>query len=178
VLLHYLAKRETRKFHFFTRRISVARIQPVPAWFLQSFWLTTHTLLYDSLNLVTNTFSLGLLWGMVQEKGSREHCSNWTVLHAQNTRALSSGFPLSQGNAEALDRWGGKEKHCLISYFMGNTSAKNYGNRIVYVKIIARQRWGVFWDTVYKQVCLIVPCSTHITHSFLMFPGISVVIKL
>jgi len=62
------------------------------------------TLLYDSLNLVTNTFSLGLLWAMVQEKGSRKRCSSWTVLHAKCTSALCSGFPLSQGNAEALDR--------------------------------------------------------------------------
>jgi len=29
------------------------------------------TLLYDSLTLVTNAFSLGLLWGMIQDKGSR-----------------------------------------------------------------------------------------------------------
>ena len=40
------------------------------------------TLLYDSLNRVNNAFSLGLLRGMVQEKGSRERCSSWTVLHA------------------------------------------------------------------------------------------------
>jgi len=40
------------------------------------------TLLYDSLNLAINAFSLGLLAGMVQEKGSRECCSSWTVLHA------------------------------------------------------------------------------------------------
>jgi len=45
----------------------------------------------------------GLLWGMVQEKGSRERCSSWTVLRSQSTSALTSGFPLSQGNAEALD---------------------------------------------------------------------------
>jgi len=32
----------------------------------------------------------------------------------------------------------------MISYFLSNISAKNYGNRIVYVKIIASQRWGVF----------------------------------
>jgi len=61
-------------------------------------------LLYDSLNLVINAFSLELLEGMVQEKGSREHCSSSTVLHAQSTSALSSGLPLSQGNAEALNR--------------------------------------------------------------------------
>ena len=55
---------------------------------------------YDSLNLIINAFSLGLLWDMVQEKGSRERCSSWSVLHAQTTTALSSGFPLSQGNAD------------------------------------------------------------------------------
>jgi len=55
-----------------------------------------------------------------------------------------SGFPVSQGSAEALDRWGGKLKHRLISYFLSNTSATNYRNRVVYAKIIASQRWDVF----------------------------------
>jgi len=41
---------------------------------------------------------------MVQDKLSRERCKSWTVLHAQCTSALSSGFPISQGNAEELDR--------------------------------------------------------------------------
>ena len=56
----------------------------------------------------------------------------------------------SQGNAEALDRWGGKTKHRLISYFLSKTSAKNYRNRFVSVKIIASWRWDVFWYTVYR----------------------------
>jgi len=42
--------------------------------------------------------------GMVQEKGGRERCTTWIVLHAQCTSVLSSGFPISQGIAEALDR--------------------------------------------------------------------------
>jgi len=42
--------------------------------------------------------------GMVQEKGSRERCKSWTVLHAQCSTALSFGLPISQGNAEALER--------------------------------------------------------------------------
>jgi len=43
-------------------------------------------------------------WGdMVQETESRESYSSWTELHEQCTSALSSGFPLLQGNAEALD---------------------------------------------------------------------------
>ena len=41
---------------------------------------------------------------MVEKKGSRERCSSWTVLHVQSTSALTSEFPLSQDNAEALDR--------------------------------------------------------------------------
>jgi len=40
---------------------------------------------------------------MIQEKGSRERCNSWTVLYAQCTIALSSGFATLQGNAEALD---------------------------------------------------------------------------
>jgi len=101
------------------------------------------TLLYGSLNLVINAFSLGLLGRMVQEKGSRERCSSWTALQAQSTSALSSGFPLLQGNAEALYRWGGKTKHRRISCFLSNTCAKNYPNRIVYVRIRASQMCDV-----------------------------------
>jgi len=71
------------------------------------------TLLYDSLSLVINAFSYREYWDMIQEKGTRQRCSSWTVLHAQSTRALSSGFLVSQSNAEALDRWGGKTKHRL-----------------------------------------------------------------
>jgi len=32
----------------------------------------------------------------------------------------------------------------MISYLLSNISAKNYRNRIVYVKIIASQRWTFF----------------------------------
>jgi len=92
---------ETRKSHLFhSNAVSVhllpeciVRIQLVPSWFLQSFWLKrlTLTLLYGSLNLVINALSSGL-GGMVQEKGSQERRSSWTVLHAQCmcTSALSS----------------------------------------------------------------------------------------
>ena len=49
-------------------------------------------LLYDSLNLAINAFISGLLGGVVQEKGSREHCSSWTVLNAQCTVCCLVGF--------------------------------------------------------------------------------------
>jgi len=49
----------------------------------------TLTLPYVSLNLVINAFSPQGCWGdMVQEKGSRERCRSWTVLHAQSSSAV------------------------------------------------------------------------------------------
>ena len=77
------------------------------------------------------------------------------MLHAQCTSALSSGFPISHDNAEAPDRWGGKTKHhlSLSSYFLSNTSAKNYRNWIVYVKNTWYSKSKVrLWDTVYKSL--------------------------
>jgi len=62
-----------------------------------------------------------------------------------------SGFPVSQGSAEPLDRWGGKTKHRLISHFLSNTFAKNYRNWIMYVKIIASQKWDVFGQCTIKR---------------------------
>ena len=77
---------------------------------------------------------IGAIGGMVQEKGTRYRFSSWTVLHVQCTSALSSGFPISQGNAEALDMRGGKTKHRLISRFLSNISA----NTIVIGSCISR----------------------------------------
>ena len=98
MLLHYLAKRETRKLHS-TRCVSaLPEINQSLLDFFNLFDLRiTIMLLYDSLNLVISAFSSGLLGSMVQEKGSRQFCSSWTVLHAQCTSALSSEFPLFQG---------------------------------------------------------------------------------
>jgi len=77
-------KKESTKIAFFTRGISA--LPEFNQTLLDFFSLFDSrlvlTLLYDSLNLVINAFSLGLLGGMAQEKGSREHCSSWTVLHA------------------------------------------------------------------------------------------------
>jgi len=51
------------------------------------------TLLFDSLNVCCNQcVQLGVVGGMIQEKGSRECRNSWTVLHAECmcTNALSS----------------------------------------------------------------------------------------
>ena len=69
-------------------------------------------------------------------------------------------FPVCRGSAEALLRWGGKIKYVLIAYFPGNIFAKNCCNRTICVKIIASQRWNVFWDTVYIYI---FGCSCPVT---------------
>ena len=61
------------------------------------------TLLYDSLSLVLNAFSSGLLGARVRIN-EVESTAEVGLLHAQCTSALSCGFPISQRNAEALDR--------------------------------------------------------------------------
>jgi len=58
-------------------------------------------------------------------------------------------FSVSPGSAEALAKWGGKTKNILIAYFLCNVFTKNYRNRFICVEVIAKQRWDVFWYTVY-----------------------------
>ena len=124
----------------------IAWIQ-LAAWFLQPYdSRLILTKLHDSLNHVINAFSSGLTRGMVHDKRSRELCRSWTVLHAQCTSALSFGCLISQGNAEALDRWGGKTKIAWFRAFSVTRLPKI--NRVVYVKIIASQRWNVLRHSV------------------------------
>ena len=90
---------KTRKLHF-----SLKCQNSTSHCLIYSIFLTCDSYSCCSLNLVIIAFSSRLLGGMVQEKGNREHSSSSTELHAQCTNALSSGFPLSQSNAEALER--------------------------------------------------------------------------
>ena len=58
-----------------------------------------------------------------------------------------SRFPVLPGSAEAQFIWGGIVKRFLI---ISNISGKKYQNPFTWhVKVIASQRWDVFWDTVY-----------------------------
>ena len=56
-----------------------------------------------------------------------------------------SCFPVLLGSAEAQVIWGGIVKHLLIAYFIGNISDKKYQNVFMYVKVVANQRWNVFF---------------------------------
>jgi len=57
-------------------------------------------------------------------------------------------FPVLPGSAEAQVICGGIVKRLLIAYFIGNISAKKYENPFMCVKVIASQRWDIFWDMV------------------------------
>jgi len=104
--MHYLAKHKHENCIFVSNAVLVHRLISTRCCMISSIFDSRliFTLLYDSLNLVINAFSWGLLGGMVQGKGSQKCCSSWTMLHAQHTIALSSGFPVLQGNVEALER--------------------------------------------------------------------------
>jgi len=57
-------------------------------------------------------------------------------------------FSILPGSAEAQVFWGGIVISLLIAYFISNISAKKYQNLFPCLKVIAIQRWDVFWDTV------------------------------
>jgi len=49
--------------------------------------------------------------------------------------------------------WGGIVKRLLIAYFIASIIyAKKYQNPFTCVKVIASQRWDVFWNTVYNPM--------------------------
>jgi len=68
--------------------------------------------------------------------------SNWVKM-------WFSCFSVLPGNAEAQVISGGIVKRLLIAYFIRNISAKNYQNPFMFLKVIANQRWDVFWDIAY-----------------------------
>jgi len=92
---------KTRKLHF-SLQCCISALPEFNQHLDFSVFLT-HDFLADSLNLIISAFSSGC-WSMAQDKRSRERCRSWTVLPAQCTSVLPSGFPISQGNAEALHR--------------------------------------------------------------------------
>jgi len=115
------------------------------------------TILYDSLNHIINAFSPQSCWGHGSGKRkSRALQELDCVARAQCTSALSSEFPISQGNAEALERWSGKTKHYLISYFFCNTSAKNYRNRNCICQDYSKSKVGRF---LRHGACTVILCA-------------------
>jgi len=82
-----------------------------------------------------------------------------------------SCFPVLSGITEAHVIWCGTVfKRLLIAYFIGNISAKKYQNAFMCVKVIAKQRWDVFWDSVVQ-----VQQWPHTDHQFLFNRTISTI---
>jgi len=57
-------------------------------------------------------------------------------------------FPVLPGSAETQVIWCCRVKCLLIAYFIDNTCAKKCQHPFTCVKVIASQRWDVFWDMV------------------------------
>jgi len=70
-----------------------------------------------------------------------------------------SCFSVLPGSTEAQVIWGGVVKCLLIACFIGNIFAKKHQNPFTRVRVIASQRWDVFWDTVYKFCHAIALCA-------------------
>ena len=76
--------------------------------------------------------------------------------------ALSSGFPISQGNAEAQVIWGGTVKQLLIADLIGNISAEKILKSVRMRQTIASQRWDVLRHGVEILTgCYSSPSSLH-----------------
>jgi len=71
-----------------------------------------------------------------------------------------SCFPVLPGSAEAHVILGDIVNWFLIAYFMRNISAKRLQNVFKYVKVIAKQRWDVFWWDVFETQCSLVRVSS------------------
>jgi len=80
------------------------------------------------------------------------------------------------GTAEAQVISGVIVKRLLIAYFIGNIYAKKYENLFMCIKVIASQRWDVFFETrcIYKNqkrlslpCCFLAPCDKrkHTAHT-------------
>jgi len=82
-------------------------------------------------------------------KKSRSNWLNSDNALIQRVKNAIFVFPILAGNAEAQVIWAGIVNRLLIPSFIGRICAKNIKNPFTYVKVIASQRWDVFWDTVY-----------------------------
>ena len=162
MLLYYLAKRRNTKITFSLKCCisALPEFNHLFGFFNLIDSRLTLTMLHDSLNHLINVFSPQGCCGHGSGEKSQVCCRSWTVLHAQCTSALSSGFPIVQGNAEALKRWGGKTKHHLTSYFLSNTSAKNYRNWIVYVDYSKSKVKRFFETWCIKRYTTVTVCQT------------------
>ena len=133
MLLHYLVKRENAKIAFSLKCYisALPEFNQLLDFFngLDSRFMLR--LLYDFLSLVINAVSRRDCWGHGSGERKSIALQQLTVLHAQCTSALYSGFPISQGNAEALDRCSGETEHHMI--FLLSTFSVTFVPKIIVI---------------------------------------------
>jgi len=92
------------------------------------------------------------IWAVTQKDWRNQAATAADILQCTNTPSENAIFVYSvlPGSAEAQVIWGGIVKRILTAYFIRSISAKKYQKSFTCVKVIASQRWDVFWDTVYR----------------------------
>jgi len=107
VLLHYLVKRRNAKIAFFPQCCisALPEFNQLPDFFTLFDSRLILTLLYDSLSLVINAFSYGLLgaWFRRKEVDSATAVGLCYMHNAPVRQCTVFWFLISQGNAEALE---------------------------------------------------------------------------
>jgi len=148
MFLHYLGKQETRKLSF---HLNAACFLPKTHNIVKNitWWELNHPSLSNRSQQMLDAIKHISQMTTFSFRKTAHRCilcvtqSNWVKM-------WFSRFPDLPGSAEAQVTWGGIVKCLLIAYFIGNISAKKYQNLFMCVKVIASQRWDVFWDTVYN----------------------------
>ena len=91
---------------------------------------------------------------VASQKGLKKSRSDWLNSGNALTQHLTEKmrllcFPVLPGSVEAQLIWGGIVKGFWLLTLSVTFLPKKYQNAFMYVKVIANQRWDVFWDTVY-----------------------------
>ena len=152
VLQHYLAKEETQKktahwcFVHVTQSnccsvldfLSLNHAPPKKSPKLNAL-ITSFRESYSSVSMSRESERL--------KKSSSDWLNSGNAL-IQRVKNAIFVFPVLPGSAGAQVNWGGVVKCLLIAYFIDSISAKKYQNPFTYVRVIASQKWDVFWDTM------------------------------
>jgi len=144
--INFYSRLDEEQLSSFTQRLT-----PWQTWIVQSVWVKDSRMLccLHRSCLVTQSIILTMKGGSALTRWYFKLCFAFLVKGMQHlSEKTISGFPVSPGSAEALVKWGGKIRYVLIAYCLSNIFAKNCFIRMVYVKIIASQRWHVFWHSV------------------------------
>jgi len=143
--IDFYSRLDEEQLPSFTQRLTLWQ-----TWLTQSMWIT-HSRMLCSLprSCLVHPVESFWQWRVVQLwPGDIFNCVSCFLVkkHAAfKWKDAISGFPVSQGSAEALVMCAGKINHIFIAYFLGNIYAKKCRSQTVYVKIIGSCKGGTFF---------------------------------